>query len=69
MATYINDPRNTVIYLTNAHSSEGDVPQELGQELVRMVLGEANYKITHVSYTRVSSRNVILRERSDEGSV
>ena len=37
MATYINDPQNTIIYLTNTHEREGDVSMVLGETLARMV--------------------------------
>ena len=40
MATYINDPNDTIIYLTNSHASEGDVSMVLGEQLVRMVLDQ-----------------------------
>ena len=40
MATYINDPNNTIIYLTNSHATEGDVSMVLGEDLIRMVLNQ-----------------------------
>ena len=40
IAMYINDPDNTIIYLTNSHEREGDVSMMLGERIVRLVLAE-----------------------------
>ena len=37
-ATFISNPHNTIIYLTNVHSTDDDLPAALGRALVGMVL-------------------------------